>query len=91
MSKFIPSLISPGRHFLVDVYKPQGRPAVMTASEVTVTAHGFTTIPTEDRRHRIPLGGNNTAKNRERAAAVMLADLVEKGWIAKEDACVSTD
>lgn len=84
MLKRIPSAINANKTFIIDVYKPQGRPAEVTASEVEFAEDGrsFTYIPFDDKHHRMPLGGNNTAKNRDAGVARMESALREMGWIA---------
>lgn len=76
-----PFLPNPSKTIIIDVYKPQGRPAEVTASEVEMTDYGFTYIPFQDKHHRIPLGGNNTAKNREAGINRMIDELRKMGWI----------
>lgn len=83
----IPSLITPGKHFKVSVYKPQCGPSVATATEGTIDTSsphfvGFSYILHSARMHRVKLVGNNTAKNRDVAVKQLRAELVEKGWIA---------
>lgn len=93
MTTFIPSLITPGKHFTVGVYKPQGRPAYATTTEVDVhpDGSGFGYILHEARMHRVALAGNNTPKNRERAIAALMSDLIDRGWIDKADATAEYD
>lgn len=88
---YIPCLDVPGNTISVGVYKPQGRPAYISAMEGRYTEGrdgGFSSFETElfgkDRSHRVMLTGNNTAKNRAVALAKMLADLKAMGWIAQD-------
>lgn len=88
---YLPSLDNPGYTFLLDVYKPQGRPAIATATEGKLKPFEFNGHKGEsfevrlftDRRHVVPLGGANTSKRRAIALGALLADLEDKGWVAK--------
>lgn len=94
---YIPVKGNPAKVFAIDSYKPQGRPAVVFAQEGTYTRGGdgdFSSFECElfgvDRSHRVAMEGNNTAKNRAKAFAVLLSDLEDKGWVEKGHS-VSTD
>lgn len=86
------SLDRPANVFVLDVYKPQGRPAYASAVEGRVTYSDYdgrkiesfeTMLFGDDRRHAVPLAGNNTAKNRAKALSVLVSELEDRGWIAK--------
>jgi hypothetical protein len=82
----VPSIITPGKVFKISSFKPQGRPAYVSAVEGTLEFtngfEGFSYILHSARRHTVPLQGNNTQKNRDVALKQLLADLKEAGWIA---------
>lgn len=89
----------PANVFVLSVYKPQGRPAYASAVEGRNKVETYqgreyrsfeTTLFGDDRRHAVPLAGNNTAKNRAKALSILLADLEDRGWIAKGES-VNTD
>lgn len=91
MKHYIACLDIPGNTIIVDVYKPQGRPAYVSATEGRLSYRDNGSIECfstelfgKDRNHRVPLKGNNTAKNAAAATAVMLAELVALGWIAQD-------
>lgn len=90
---FIPSLITPGKHFTVYVYKPQGRPAYASTTEVTVDADGksYEYVLGEALMHKVNLPGRNTPKNREVAVAALMSDMIDKGWIDQRDATANYD
>ncbi len=86
-SHYIPS-VTPGHHWSIYVYKPQGRPAYACAVEGVLEDTGtsfqsFTTMLFQSRQRRVQLNGNNTAKNRAHALAVLHADMVEAGEIER--------
>lgn len=98
MSKtLIPSLITPGKHFSVGVYKPQRGPAYAFTTEGEVTrredgsVQSFGYVLFEARTHRVPLTGNNTKGNRITALKSLLNDMVNNGWISKEDGIANMD
>lgn len=85
--QYIPSKITPGKHFSIDVYKPGAgrRPYVyVTEGKLTIRESGMTsfeyTMPGA-RHDRLELRGNNTAKNRKEAVLALLGKLVDAGWI----------
>ena len=90
MSKtYIPCLDRPANVFSLSVYKPQGRPAYAVAQEGRVTNHGGgiqgfeMQLFGDDRSHRVLLNGNNTAKNRASALALLLSEIENMGWVDK--------
>lgn len=85
MPQFIPSILTPGKHFIVDTYKPQRGPCLATASEVQRTeGGGFTFMPFSDPHLRVPFEGRNTDKNRAVALSKLLAEMKERKWIAED-------
>lgn len=84
--QYIPSKVTPGKHFSIDIYKPQGRPAMACATEGTYTKlpSGNSSFEYEmpgARMARVTLSGNNTAKNRREAVLALLGEMTDKDWI----------
>jgi hypothetical protein len=90
MDHFIPSLITPGKHFSISIYKPQRGPALATSTEGTREDHGngfigFSFMLFEARGLRTPLTGPNTVKNRMAAMRTLINELIQREWISLED------
>ena len=86
--QYLPCKDNPGNVISIVVFKPQGpRRAYAAAQEGRVdrrpdgTIRWFETTLGEDRFHSVDLTGNNTKKNRERALAALLSDLIDMGWV----------
>lgn len=81
---YVPSTTE-GKTWSVSVYKPQGRPAYATAVEGVSKNeggfHSFSFMLFEARQYNVPLGGNNTAKNRAKAFDQLRTVMVEAGVI----------
>lgn len=92
MSQFIPSIITPGKHFSIGVYKPDGRPAYAYATEGTIerredgSVESFGYEMPGARMIRVELSGRNTPVNRHVAMTRLTEAMTERGWVSHEDA-----
>jgi hypothetical protein len=87
-SFYVNSLDQPGKVFQVSFYKPNGRPARVTASEGTVeTSTGysmFTCLPFSCRSFRVELTGRATKNAIAAAYSTLLDEMKVKGAIAAD-------
>lgn len=80
---FLPST-TPGKHWKLYTYKPQGRPPVAVAQEGELGPNFWTVVMFQDRGFRMEIPGRLTDKAKGLALAGLTVRLIAEGWVSKD-------
>lgn len=87
MSQYVPSRITPGKHFSIGVFKPDRGNAYAHATEGEVERRADGSVQTFSyempgaRTVRVMLDGRNTEGNRAKALHTLATEMVARGWV----------